>query len=169
MEDSTAADIQIGGAAVGTRCLRLKKAVERYPTSRAPFGHAMHDWDFRIVENPGAPGEYRYLQFAWKALSPATSGISVRLGPAKSAPVFSASIGDSHWPPQTSMVEKRFEGPVPADWKVVRIDLWKFTTGAVKVVDQLALRSNGDGALFDGFVLARTEAALPNLPWPRST
>ncbi|MGA6225075.1 WD40 repeat domain-containing protein [Streptomyces umbrinus] len=169
VEDSTAADIQIGGAAVGTRCLRLKKAMERYPTSRAPFGHAMHDWDFRIVENPGAPGEYRYLQFAWKALSPATSGISVRLGPAKSAPVFSASIGDSHWPPQTSMVEKRFEGPVPADWEVVRIDLWKFTAGAVKVVDQLALRSNGDGALFDGFVLARTETALPNLPWPRST
>ncbi|MFD0412346.1 WD40 repeat domain-containing protein [Streptomyces sp. NPDC127108] len=169
VEDSTAADIQIGGAAVGTRCLRLKKPVERYPTSRVPFGHAMHDWDFRIVENPGAPGEYRYLQFAWKALSDRTTGISVRLGPAKSAPVFSASIGDSRWPPQTSMVEKRFGGRVPADWEVVRLDLWKFTAGAVKVVDQLALRSNGDGALFDQIVLARTEDALPDLPWPQST
>ncbi|MDQ1022736.1 hypothetical protein QF035_000318 [Streptomyces umbrinus] len=169
VEDSEAADIQIGGAAAGTRCLRLKKAVERYPTSRAPFGHAMHDWDFRIVENPSAPGECRYLQFAWNALSPATTGICVRLGPAKSAPIFSASIGDSHWSPQTSMVEKRFEGRVPADWEVVRVGLWKFTAGAVKVVDQLALRSNGDGALFDQIVLARTEAALPILPWPPST
>ncbi|MFJ2770474.1 hypothetical protein [Streptomyces sp. NPDC087300] len=166
VEDSSAADIQIGGAAVGTSCLRLKKAVERYPTARAPFGHAMHDWDFRIVENPSAPGQYRYLQFAWKALSPRTTGISVRLGPATSAPIFSASIGDSHWPPQTSMVEKRFDGPVPMDWTVVRIDLWKFTAGAVKVIDQLALRSNGDGALFDQIVLARTEGDLPELGLP---
>ncbi|MFF1377421.1 WD40 repeat domain-containing protein [Streptomyces sp. NPDC058308] len=164
VEDSAAAEIQIGGAAVGTRCLRLKKAVERYPTSRAPFGHAMHDWDFRIVENPSAPGQYRYLQFAWKALSPRTTGISVRFGPAKSAPVFSVSVGDSHWPPQTSMVEKRIEGPVPADWKAERFDLWKITAGAVKVVDHLAVRSNGDGALFDQILLARTEADLPDLP-----
>lgn len=169
VEDSSAADIQIGGAAVGTRCLRLKKAVERYPTARGPYGHAMHDWDFRIVENPSARGEYRHLQFAWKALSSRTSGISARFGPAKSAPIFSASIGDSRWPPQTSMVEKRFTGPVPRDWQVVRVDLWKFTAGAVKVVDQFALRSNGDGALFDQIVLARTEDQLPDLPWPRST
>ncbi|MFK4066719.1 WD40 repeat domain-containing protein [Streptomyces sp. NPDC029674] len=169
VENSAAADIQLGGAAVGNSCLRLKAAVERYPTSRAPYGHAMHDWDFRIVENPSAPGQYRYLQFAWKALSVRTTGISVRLGPARSAPVFSASIGDSHWPPQTSLVEKRFQGRVPADWEVVRLDLWKFTAGAVKVVDQLALRSNGDGALFDQIVLARTEADLPDLPLPPST
>lgn len=169
VEDGAAADIQIGGAAVGTRCLRLKRAVERYPTSRAPFGHAMHDWDFRIVENPSAPGQYRYLQFAWKALSLRTTGISVRVGPAKSAPIFSVSVGDSHWPPQTSMVEKRIEGPVPLDWTVVRVDLWTFTAGAVKVIDQLALRSNGDGALFDQIVLARTEGSLPDLPLPRST
>ncbi|WP_320779244.1 hypothetical protein [Streptomyces sp. CRN 30] len=169
VEDSTAADIQIGGAAVGTRCLRLRKAVERYPTSRASFGHAMHDWDFRIVQNPSAPGEYRHLQFVWKALSDRTTGMSLRLGPAKSAPVFSVSVGDSHWPPQTSLVEKRIDGPVPTDWTVVRVDLWEFTAGRVQIVDQLALRGNGDGALFDQIVLARTETDLPELPLPRST
>ncbi|MGK5638631.1 WD40 repeat domain-containing protein [Streptomyces sp. URMC 126] len=167
VEDSASADIQLGGAAVGTGCLRLKRAVQRFPTFRAPFGHAMHDWDFRIVENPSGPGQYRYLQFAWKALSLRTTGISVRFGPATSAPVFSVSVGDSHWPPETVMVERRLAGPVPADWTVVRVDLWKVTAGAVKVVDQLALRSNGDGALFDQIVLARTQADLPNPPLPR--
>ncbi|MEU8953427.1 hypothetical protein AB0C93_03885 [Streptomyces sp. NPDC048518] len=146
----------------------MKKPVERYPTARTGVGHAMHDWDFRIVQNPGAPGEYRYLQFAWKALSAGTTGISVRFGPATSAPIFSVSVGDSHWPPQTSMVEKRVEGPVPTDWTVVRVDLWQITAGRVKVVDQLVLRSNGDGALFDQIVLGRTEADLPELPLPRS-
>ncbi|MEU1117431.1 MULTISPECIES: hypothetical protein [unclassified Streptomyces] len=169
IEASAVADIQLGGAAVGTKCLRLKLPVERYPTARTGVGHAMHDWDFRIVQNPGAPGEYRYLQFAWKALSAGTTGISVRFGPATSAPIFSVSVGDSHWPPQTSMVEKRVEGPVPTEWTVVRVDLWQITAGRVKVIDQLALRSNGDGALFDQIALGRTEADLPELPLPRST
>ena len=169
IEASAVADIQLGGAAVGTKCLRLKMPVERYPTARTGVGHAMHDWDFRIVQNPGAPGEYRYLQFAWKALSAGATGISVRFGPATSAPIFSVSVGDSHWPPQTSMVEKHVEGPVPTEWTVVRVDLWQITAGRVKVVDQLALRSNGDGALFDQIVLGRTEADLPELPLPRSS
>ncbi len=38
------------------------------------------NWDFQIVEQPQQPGEYRFLQFSWKAASEKMLGITLRLG-----------------------------------------------------------------------------------------
>jgi hypothetical protein len=48
------------------------------PPWQHQFGHTIRNWDFEIAENP-RPGQYRYLQFAWKAQSPQTKGITLRL------------------------------------------------------------------------------------------
>ena len=46
-----------------------------------PFGHMVPNWRFEIVERP-EPGQYRYVEFAWKALSPETKGITLQLAEA---------------------------------------------------------------------------------------
>ena len=54
----------------GGRCLTLAVPAGGEATAAPPwlqqFGHTIRNWDFEIVENP-QPGQYRYLQFAWKA------------------------------------------------------------------------------------------------------
>ena len=51
----------------------LDKQTGVNPLWTPPFGHAVPNWDFPIAEEPG-PGQYRYLQFAWKATSEQTTG-----------------------------------------------------------------------------------------------
>lgn len=65
----------------GGKSLSLKSAGTTTAHWRPPFGHVLPNWDFAIVENPTKPGEYRWLKFAWKAASPQTTGITLRLGP----------------------------------------------------------------------------------------
>ena len=70
------------GAYSGGRCLTLTpRAGGQVATGhpwRQQFGESIRNWDFEIAEDP-QPGQYRWLQFAWKALSPATKGISLKL------------------------------------------------------------------------------------------
>ncbi len=55
------------------------RQTEFAPAFRPHFGHSMPLWDFEIRENPG-PGQYRYLRFHYKALSPKTKRVILKLG-----------------------------------------------------------------------------------------
>ncbi|MFK0154939.1 PQQ-binding-like beta-propeller repeat protein [Streptomyces sp. NPDC090493] len=172
-------DIQEGGAYAGHRCLRVPVAL---PGAQYPIRHGlffldtMHDWNFEITEHPSAPGQYRYLQFAWKALGAGTTGIGLRLGPGGSPEAdgdnqyFGVNAGISKWgSPDTLLTQIT----VPADqfpaggWRTVRVDLWAASTGRLKKITQLGVRTDGGGALFDQIVLGRTEADLPQRPAQR--
>ncbi|MFF7469281.1 PQQ-binding-like beta-propeller repeat protein [Streptomyces sp. NPDC008092] len=166
-------DIQEGGAYSGHRCLRVPVAL---PDAQYPIRHGrffldtMHDWNFEIVEHPGAPAQYRYLQFAWKALGPGTTGIGLRLGPGGSPEAdgsdqyFAVNAGISRFgSPDTVLTQITVPADeFPADgWRTVRVDLWAASTGRLKKITQLGVRTDGGGALFDQIVLGRTEADLP--------
>ncbi|MFE6177110.1 WD40 repeat domain-containing protein [Streptomyces sp. NPDC056464] len=156
---------QHGDAYSGTRCVRLNDTVERHPLHpNGFFGHAVHDWDFEIVEHPAGPGQYRYFQFAWRALGPQTGGIGLRIGPPWPSPAVAVTVGDSVWRPDSVMALHRVPGAPPATWTTVRLDLWQLTGGRLARVRSLSLRSDGGGALFDQLVLGRTEADLPPPP-----
>ncbi|OXM68211.1 hypothetical protein [Amycolatopsis vastitatis] len=137
-----------GDAYSGSTCLELSGAGEAHPFYRAPFGHAIPDWDFTIAENP-RPGQYRWLQFAWTATSPATTGIGLRLGHPWPAPAYCAFVGDSDWPDYSVLAEHRVAGPPPAGWTKVRMDLWALSGGEPVPIRGFGLRSEGGGARFD--------------------
>lgn len=147
------------GAFSGGKCLELSAAGETGPNYIPPFGHAIPNWSFEIAENP-QPGQYRYLQFAWKATSDKTTGITLLLGRNWPGGGLAASVGDAKWN-EGLIAETRIEGKPPTDWKTVRLDLWKLSNGKPPRIEALSIKSVGDGALFDQIVLGRTEADLP--------
>ena len=129
------------------------------PSWKPPFGHAVPNWDFEIAENP-QPGQYRYLQFAWKATSPSTTGMSLLLGKDWPGGGVAVTVGDAKWT-QGVVAEQKIEGKPPKEWETVRVDLWAITKGKPPRMQSLALKSVGSGARFDQIVLGRTEADLP--------
>lgn len=147
------------GAFSGGKCLELASAGETGPNYIPPYGHAVPNWNFEIAENP-QPGQYRYLQFAWKANSAQTTGIGLLLGKSWPGGGAAVSVGDLKWS-QGVTVESRIDGPPPAEWKTVRVDLWTLTKGKPPRIEALNLQCTGDGACFDQIVLGRTEADLP--------
>ena len=40
----------------------------------------MPDWNMKIVQTPQNANEFRYLQFAWKAVDPNVTGIAMEIG-----------------------------------------------------------------------------------------
>ena len=139
-------------------CLERTAAGQAVPlyTGR-PFGHAVPDWDFTIAEQPG-PGQYGYLQFAWKAL-PGTAGMSLLVGREWPGGGLAVTVGEGAWS-EGLIAERRLTGQVPTEWTTVRVDLWALSRGAPPPVYGLGLMSNGGGARFAHITLARTEADL---------
>src|SRR5262249_47231331 len=76
------AQVALKGAYTGERCLTIEKepayAFAPWWEGSKVFGHTLPNWDFEIVEDP-KPGQYRYVQFAWKALTPGTKGVGLQL------------------------------------------------------------------------------------------
>ncbi|NLF68050.1 MAG: c-type cytochrome [Candidatus Anammoximicrobium sp.] len=115
------------------------------------FSLQIPGWQYRIVERP-APGEYRYLRFAWKSCG--GTGVMIELA------------GDGQWPPADKPLWRYYSGrnttgwaarqaaaDAPQQWAEVTCDLWKdfgpFTlTG-------LAPTALGGDALFDRIELLR--------------
>ncbi|MCX4759451.1 hypothetical protein OG562_00270 [Streptomyces sp. NBC_01275] len=148
-----------GGAYSGAVCVEMAFAGDSFPEYLPPFGHAVPDWDFKVVENPAAPGEYRWLQFAWKALEGCT-GMSLQIGHPWNGSAIAVSAGEVSWPPESTAAEHR-ESTLPGQWSLVRLDLWTLTHGNPPPLRGLGLRTVGGGALFDQLVLGRTETDLP--------
>jgi hypothetical protein len=145
------------GAYSGGKCLALTAAGNALPDYRLPFGHAVPNWDFEIAEHP-KPGQYRYLQFACKATSDKTTGLSLLVGRAWPGGGVSVQAGDFSWK-EGVIATKPFADRPPADWQVVRVDLWALAKQPFRI-QSIALGASGDGALFDQVLLGRTEAEL---------
>jgi hypothetical protein len=147
------------GAFAGGKCLELSAAGEVAPVWAPQFGHAVPNWDFEIAERP-TPGQYRYLQFAWKAGSDKTTGIGLVLGKEWPGGGLAVTVGGTRWAEGVT-AEHRVAGEPPAEWATVRVDLWAAFKGKPPRIQALNLKSVGGGAMFDQIVLGRTEADLP--------
>jgi outer membrane protein assembly factor BamB len=148
---------RLDGAYSGGRCLALDKEGDSYPPFLPPFGHALPNWDFEIAEKP-APGQYRYLQFAWKATSPDTKGIALQVNETRYGVAVGAYCGEYKVP--DGVKPKKIGDAVPQEWQVVRIDLWEVLKQPARV-QALRLTTRGGGATFDQIVLGRAEEDLP--------
>ncbi len=116
-------------------------------------------WEYRISENP-APGEFRYLRFAWK--SRGGEGVMIELA------------ADGAWPPAGQALRRYYSGrnttawqavevssQAPRQWVVVVRDLWK-EFGSFTLTG-IAPTAMGGEALFDQIELLRTaDAPLPD-------
>lgn len=141
-------------------CVEMAFAGTSFPAFTKEFGYGLPDWDFRVVENPAAPGEYRWLQFAWKALANCT-GMSLRMSSATAA--LAVTAGAVTWEGATA-AEHKVTTP-PTEWSFVRVDLWALMNGKEPPALQImGLKTVGGGALFDQIVLGRAEADLPKPP-----
>lgn len=145
------------GAFSGGRCLTIPADSYACPSFQPPFGHTIPNWDFEIVEKPNA-GQYRYLQFAWRALSPATRGVTLRLDGDAYGRSLSCYAGEFKREDGT-ILKKMAEVP-PQTWQVGRIDLWEVFKNPTRIRG-LRLASPGGPAAFDQIVLGRTESDLP--------
>jgi len=113
-------------------------------------------WDFKIVEKPTRPGEFRYLRFAWKKQG--GPGIMIQFhDPVKSWGIrYFAGQNAVGWQPALSV-----SGQIPEKWQLVTRDLFKdhgaFTMTGVAFT---AMYGEPAHALFDHMLLGRTIADL---------
>jgi outer membrane protein assembly factor BamB len=149
---------QFEGAYSGGRSLHLRGDATVYPPFQPPFGHVLPNWDFPIAEQP-EPGQYRYLQFAWRALAPETKGMLLQLGAQQYGDKLDLYAGT--YTPGDGVRPKKVADAPPRDWQVVRVDLWEVFKKPVRI-QSLALGSRGGAAAFDQIVLGRTEKDLPS-------
>lgn len=131
----------------GGRCLQLRADKDAAPLYSPPFGHTIPNWDFEIVEKP-QPGQYRYLEFAWRGLGPATKGVTLGLGGDGGAAAFSAGSAT----PMPGYVAKTLAPAVPGEWTVQRVDLWEIFHKPVRI-QALRLACQGGDVAFDRVVL----------------
>jgi hypothetical protein len=111
------------------------KEANAAPAWQPPFGHEVPHWDFEVAEKPG-PGQYRFLQFACKAL--AKGAVKVKLSV--------AGVETAHSP--------------GGEWQVYRVDLWRAGKGRPLRVRDLRVWCEGGPAAFDRVLLARSEDDL---------
>ncbi len=142
-------------AYAGALCLRVTPP-QRYSARIA-------GWNYRIVEKPSAPDEFRYLRLAWRSSG---EGVMVEL----------ASNGQ--WPKPDEARRRYFAGKnttsweargvsavVPTGWREEVLDLWK-DCGAFTLTG-IAPTAMGGAAFFDRIELiqqkAEETAATPRL------
>jgi len=139
----------------GGKSIALTAAGDSAPHYRPPFGHTIPNWDFEIVKLP-KPGQYRWLEFSWKALSEKTGGITLHVGPGHQGHLaVVAGEPAKFWISKTLRVADR----PPRDWQTVRVDLWK-EWGKDFLVRSLSIAALGGGAAFDRIRLARSAEDL---------
>ncbi len=160
---------QRGGAFSGGTFIRVEADKMLGPTFQLPFGHAVPNWDFKIVEKPEKPGEYRWLQFAYKAPAPQTRGVSLRIGGEWPGYAVVADLGEPFPLREGFWVRTQLAEKPAADWTVVRLDLWNTVRYGRKdkaswkggfPVRCINFGAVGGPAGFDRILLARTQSAL---------
>jgi hypothetical protein len=130
-----------------------------YPALQPPFGHVIPNWDFEIVKKPRL-GQYRFLQFARRALAPGTKGIALRLDGESYGKAVSLYAGQ--YRTEDGVVAKKVADAPPREWQVVRVDLWDLFKKPLRIRG-LRLASPGGPAAFDQILLSRAESALPTM------
>jgi hypothetical protein len=148
------ANFRFGDAFSGNRSLWVAKdsgtqARLDYPK---PYSECVPHWDFEIAENP-RPGQYRYLQFAWKAGEPGTKNLSIRLNAVTfhAGPYVEINAGN---------VDQKVRDVPPSEWTVERVDLWEAFGRKPTRIRQLALAAFGGSGLFDRVLLGTSLKVL---------
>lgn len=149
---------QLQDAYSGGRCLRAKADAKAYPIHLPPLGHAVPTWDFEIAEKPG-PGQYRWLQFAWRGLDANATSIALVIGQL-GGPSVGLHAGNASALANTKPVP--LSPTVPREWQVQRVDLWQLF-GKPARVQFVAFCTQGGEAAFDQILLGRTEADLSSV------
>jgi hypothetical protein len=151
------------GAYSGERCLTVS---DRDAVSCAPwqegmkvFGETLPNWDFEIVKEP-KPGQYRYLQFAWKGLKTGSTSAYLQLQGTGDVSPQAVTLYAGKAIPEGTPNPNKVADTVPREWRVVRIDLWNVFKKPVRIRG-LRLSSTGGPTSFDQIVLGRTEKDLP--------
>jgi outer membrane protein assembly factor BamB len=157
-EHLTEGTFRFEGAFAGGRCLMVPANGNGYPPYRPPMGHVIPNWDFEIAENPG-PGQYRYAQFAWKALSSQTKGILLRLDGDSHGKSLGCYAGE--FTPEDGMTARKIADAPPQEWQVVRVDLWEVFKTPFRIRG-LRLATRGGAAVFDQILLGQSEKDLPS-------
>lgn len=160
-------EFRSGQGASGAIFMALKAEGAAKAGWQPPFGHAVPNWDFEIVEKPERPGQYRWVQFAYKALTAETRGISVLVG------AIATDIGEPFPLKEGVWSRRQMSEKLAAEWTVVRLDLWQVLQDGVKgkpwskgefLIRSISLHSFGGGAAFDQILLGRTEDDLKAVP-----
>jgi hypothetical protein len=159
MHSGNGLSFSLQGAYSGGRCLTLTPKsggqATAAPLYQQQFGHTIRNWDFEIAEKP-EPGQYRYLQFAWRGDAGA-KGIGLSVG-AAGAGQRAFTAGEVTLPELTT--GRRISDAVPGKWTVVRVDLWEAFKKPVRV-QAMTLMVAGAAGQFDQIVLGRSERDLP--------
>ena len=145
------------GAFSGGRFITLPTNGRAYAQ---PPATTIRNWDFEIAENPQA-GQYRYAQFAWKALSPETRAISITFGGPDGG--FGTYTGELLKNYNSWVKPTKIGDTVPTEWQVKRVDLWELFKRPTRV-QYMILDTLGGAAAFDAILLGRTPEDLPPLP-----
>ena len=120
------------------------------------YSERIPGWEYPIRENP-APGEFRYLRFAWKSRGGAGPMIEL--------------AAEGSWPPPDKPLRRYYSGnnttkwqavqvaaDAPEDWVVVTRDLWK-ESGSFTLTG-IAPTAMGGEAWFDSVQLFRSTAEM---------
>ncbi|OAI50963.1 hypothetical protein AYO44_05225 [Planctomycetaceae bacterium SCGC AG-212-F19] len=114
-------------------------------------------WNFKIVEKPTNPEEYRYITFAWKKVGGKGIMLQVFGKPAKVGEAVGAYTGGvtAFDQARQSQIVSQF----PATWVVVTRDLYK-DFGQFTLTGLGFTPHDGEAGYFDAIYLARTPDAL---------
>lgn len=145
------------GALSGGRCLSLSADARKDAHWQPPFGHVIPNWDFEIVEKP-QPGQYRWLQFAWRAQSPGAKGVTLALSGAHYGE--KALFHAGSFPKEDGILPRKIGEAPPQAWETVRVDLWELYKKPVRV-RAMSMSCAGGAVAFDQILLARSEKDLP--------
>ena len=114
-EESGTATIESTGAVFGKLCLRIT------PPQRAAA--KIPGWDYRIVEKPAAPNEFRFLRLSWRASG---AGVMIELARSGAWPKAEDANGRYYAGRNTTAWQAReTSAKVPREWDTVTLDLWK--------------------------------------------
>ncbi len=142
-EESGTATIESSGAAFGKLCLHIT------PPQRA--SKQLPGWNYRIVERPIAPNEFRYLRLTWRASG---AGVMIELARAGQWPKADDATGRYFAGRNTSGWQAREVSPKPPrDWDTITLDLWKDSGNTT--LTGLAPTALGGDAWFDRLELLR--------------
>jgi hypothetical protein len=127
-------------------------------TPEQRYNPALPGLGIKIRQNPG-PGEYRYLQFAWKKQGGQRICLQLnhdgQWGPVPSTNPLKFRYDAGPAPGESYGGAMRLDGNLPADWVVITRDLFA-DFGEFTLTGMALSPFDGEFALFDHIYLART-------------
>ena len=158
---------EYGNAASGSMYLEKldTNLVTSTYVSAGAIGATLPDWNMKIVQTPQNANEFRYLQFAWKAVDPNVTGMCLSIGAYGQAGGYCGFYCGPSWAGNFTnsnasyAAQTMVSSTVPTGWTVVTEDLWpifqSYGGTSIKDIDFGSVGGTGEVA-FDDIVLYKT-------------